>query len=88
VENNDGRFISTQHSKTDSSDFERKNYGQLKLGYEYNTLDNGLFPRRGLKFISGILYSRNLEESDKDFFNSLQKPVFIILKDVLHWQIG
>ncbi|HEX7846284.1 MAG TPA: BamA/TamA family outer membrane protein, partial [Chitinophagaceae bacterium] len=67
IENSDGRFISTGGSKLDSADFERKKYANLKFAYQFNTLDNPLFPRKGIKFTAGATYTRNLDEKEKQF---------------------
>ena len=66
VEKNDDRFITDVNAKLDSGIFERKNYAGTFLNYQYNTLDNALFPRKGIKFIAGVNYIRNVED-DKNF---------------------
>lgn len=63
LENNEDRFI----SKLDSTDFERKFYQSIEVNYQYNTLDNPLYPRSGVRFNAGAAYVQNLEVSTTNF---------------------
>lgn len=63
---NEGRFVEN-NAKLDSSDFDRKNYGSVLMTYSFNTTDNGLYPRKGIKINTGAGYIQNLSETDKNF---------------------
>jgi hypothetical protein len=63
VERNEDRFI----AKLDSSTFERKYYQSIEANYQYNTLDNQLYPRRGVRFNAGAAYVQNLKEGARNF---------------------
>lgn len=77
MERSEGRFISDVDSKLDSSDFGRKNYLSPFLNYEYSTVDNVLYPRKGLKIGAGINYVQNLEQS-KNFFRLTAESSFFL----------
>jgi hypothetical protein len=64
--NNEGRFVES-NDKLDSSDYDRKNYGSIQLGYSFNTVDNLLYPRKGIKINTGAAYIQNISETDKRF---------------------
>src|SRR4030095_6209322 len=53
--NNEGRFVESS-AKLDSSDFDRKNYGSVQISYSFNTTDNALYPRKGVKINTGAAY--------------------------------
>lgn len=59
------RFISSNDSKLDSSDFDRKHYMDLKFSYEFNTLNNNFYPTKGVRFNSGVVFTQNLEEGNQ-----------------------
>ena len=67
IEDTEGRYITSGGVKLDSADFERKKYANLKFTYQFNTLDNPLFPGKGVKFVAGATYTRNLDEKEKKF---------------------
>lgn len=67
VENSEGRFVSTDYSKLDSSDFDREKFARLNLGYQFTTLDNTLYPRKGIKLQVNAAYVQNLDESERNF---------------------
>jgi len=64
--NNEGRFVE-RNDKLDSSDFDRKSYGSVQLGYSFNTVDNLLYPRKGIKINTAAAYTQNINESEKRF---------------------
>jgi outer membrane translocation and assembly module TamA len=67
VENTEGRFVSVDYSKLDSSEFGRKQYDRIEAGCQFNTLDNAVFPRKGVKLQVNAAYVQNIKESDKNF---------------------
>jgi len=67
VEQTEDRFVSSEQSKLDSSDFGRKNYGTVRAGYEFSTINNPLFPTKGIKISSGSEYVQSLKETDKNY---------------------
>ena len=71
VEQNAGRFVSSPNSKLDSSDFEKNNFGVFQLNYGITTLDNPLYPRKGVKFLSGARFVQNLNDGSANFVTFL-----------------
>jgi hypothetical protein len=69
VENNDDRFISSENSLLDSADFGRKHYVRSQVAYQFNTLDNAIYPRKGVKVSTGIRFTQNTNENDRHFAN-------------------
>jgi hypothetical protein len=67
VEQTSGRFISSEYAKLDSSDFGRIHYGQVQLTYQFNTVDNPLYPRKGIRFNAGVRYTQNIREGEEHF---------------------
>jgi hypothetical protein len=67
LEENDGRYVSTEDAKIDSATFDKKKYANFQLGYEFNTIDNALFPRDGFKIYAGGRFTQNIDENDKHF---------------------
>ncbi|MBO9203807.1 MULTISPECIES: BamA/TamA family outer membrane protein [Niastella] len=60
------RLVSRLYAKLDSTDFERKYYGIVHVGYQFSTLDAGYYHRKGISIKAGAKYTRNIEDS-KDF---------------------
>jgi len=67
LEENDGRFVSTEDAKIDSATFDKKKYANFQLAYEFNTIDNALFPRNGFKIYAGGRFTQNIDENEKRF---------------------
>ena len=67
VDSTSGRFVTTPGAKMDSASFVSKKYGQTFAGYEWNTLDNAVYPTQGNRFHVNATYSRQLGDSKKDF---------------------
>jgi hypothetical protein len=61
------RFISAYGSKLDSTDFERDHYGDVKLEYQFSTLNNPLYPTKGIRISSGAQFTQDLNENDKQY---------------------
>jgi len=67
LEENEGRFVSSEEGKIDSSSFDKKKYANFQLAYEFNTIDNALFPREGFRIYAGGRFTQNIDENDKHF---------------------
>jgi hypothetical protein len=67
VENTEGRFVSVDYSKLDSSTFGRKKYDRIEAGYQFNTVDNPVYPKKGVKLQVNAAYVQNIKESDRNF---------------------
>ena len=67
IETSEDRYISSENSKLDSTDFNRKNYINAHYGYQFSTVNNPLYPTKGIKLSSELKYTQNLEENDKGF---------------------
>lgn len=80
LDENDGRYVSSVNSKTDSSVFGRKKYMKIHLNYQFNTLDNNLFPTKGVKWNSGIAFTQNLNESEKYYSQVFSEASFYTTK--------
>lgn len=80
VENTENRYVSAESSKLDSSDFGRKKYVRTQLGYQFNTVDDMLYPRKGIKFIANAAYTRNIKETEKDFMQLTSELYFYTSK--------
>jgi hypothetical protein len=68
VERSEDRFVVDSKSGLDSSIFNRKNYGSAFVQHQFSTLDNMVYPRKGIKMISTVKYIKNLKDS-KGFMN-------------------
>jgi hypothetical protein len=63
---NEGRFVESD-DKLDSTDYDRKNYGSVQVSYSFNTTDNALYPRKGVRINTGAAYIQNIDETEKRF---------------------
>lgn len=77
VKRTEDRFVTSKYSKLDSSDFGRKKYTSLFVDYEFNTLDNLLFPRSGVRISTDARYVRNLEGSSDFVKLSFESSFFV-----------
>lgn len=66
VEETEGRFVADYKSNLDSSSFGKKHYAAAFVNYQFSTIDNPLYPRKGFKFSSSAVYTKNMNE-DKNF---------------------
>ncbi|HEX2629242.1 MAG TPA: BamA/TamA family outer membrane protein, partial [Chitinophagaceae bacterium] len=69
VEENDERFVGSEIALLDSADFGRKHYVRSQVSYQFNTLDNTVYPRKGFKINTGIRFTQNLDDKDLYFAN-------------------
>src|SRR5207249_6773351 len=67
LKDNEDRFITSGNAKFDSSEYERQNYSSAHVTYCFNTLDNALYPKNGIKFDVGSSYARRIDKSDEGF---------------------
>ena len=85
MERTEGRFVSAKDAKLDSGDFRRANYVAPFLKYQFSTLDNPLYPHRGITIGTTAGYTRSLEDS-RDFWRlSGESSIF---QSVGHWTAG
>jgi hypothetical protein len=63
-----GRFVTDHSSGLDSADLAKKYFGTAAVKYEFNTLDNNLYPKKGFRLNSGVEFIQNLDETDRSFF--------------------
>jgi hypothetical protein len=64
---NANRFITTEKANLDSTIFDRKKYADLELSYQFNSVDDVLYPRKGLKWNTGGRFIQNLDNSETNF---------------------
>lgn len=62
IEETNNRFIKDAAAELDSNVFERKYYTGAFMNYQYNTLDNQLFPRKGIRLKAAMNYSWNVRD--------------------------
>jgi outer membrane protein assembly factor BamA len=67
LKENEGRYVETKDAELDSSVYGKKKYANFQLTYEFNTIDNALFPRNGFKFYAGGKFTQNIDDKDKNF---------------------
>ena len=67
VERSDNTYVTDSAYRKDSSIFDRRSFGGAVMNYQFNTTDNPLYPRRGVKFNAAAEFIQNLEESDRNF---------------------
>ena len=67
VEESSDRFVTSTDSKLDSNSFDRKYFATAMLGYQFNSTDNALYPRRGIKVRSVFEFTQNIQEKEKNF---------------------
>jgi hypothetical protein len=76
----DDRFVTDAKSELDSSVFDRKNYGSVFAEYQFSTLDNIVYPRKGIRIIPGAKYVQNLD--GKGYINVHYNTSFYISKGI------
>jgi hypothetical protein len=64
IERSDNRYITEIVGKLDSTIFSRKHFAGAGVSYQFNTTDNELYPRKGLKLNSGLEFVQNFKESN------------------------
>lgn len=67
IERSEGRFITDVYGKLDSGVFSRKHFAGAHINYQFNTTDNALYPRRGVRLNSQVEFIQNLKESNTNF---------------------
>ncbi|HEY6899402.1 MAG TPA: hypothetical protein VI233_02120 [Puia sp.] len=63
IEQTSGRFVSDVKSQLDSSDFGRKNFLAPFINYQYSSLDNPLYPHKGIRFNTAMTYLQDLDHN-------------------------
>ena len=67
VERSDNRYVTDSAYRKDSSIFDRRSFGSAMMNYQFNTTDNPLYPRRGVKFNAAAEFIQNVDETDRNF---------------------
>jgi hypothetical protein len=67
IEESEDRFITDTHSKLDSNNFQRKYFTTATFGYQFNSTDNALYPRKGIKINSVLEFTQNIKETERNF---------------------
>ena len=67
ISKTENRFVATDAAKIDSADFDRKKYIRTQVGYEFNTIDNPLYPKKGIKLLVNTAYVQNITDRDQHF---------------------
>jgi len=76
LEESSSRFVTSSGAKLDSSDFDRKKYTNFQVAYQFNTLDNALFPTNGVKIDVGGKFTQNLVDKDQHFVQAYTEAAF------------
>ncbi len=67
LEKTKNRFVSSTEAQLDSTSFERKYFANLSAGYQFNSLDNKLYPRKGIKLEANAEITQNAKEKQTGF---------------------
>ena len=59
IERTEGRYITESHEAGDSNLFARKYYLNTFAAYSFSTIDNPLYPRKGIRIITRADYTAN-----------------------------
>jgi hemolysin activation/secretion protein len=71
------RFITETHVKSDSSIFERKYYFNSFAAYTFSTIDNPLYPRKGIRIKGRADYTINPDEQKSFVRLSYESSAFL-----------
>ncbi len=63
---NNGKYISNVHSYTDPSLFKRDQFAGARADYNFETIDNKIFPTKGIRFFTGADFMQNLKQTDRN----------------------
>jgi outer membrane translocation and assembly module TamA len=64
----------------DSSDFTSKKFTNLQFNYQFNTVDNPLYPRKGIQINAGARYTQNIDENEQNFVQLYSEAAFYTSK--------
>lgn len=67
VQDNENRFVTSGYSKVDTSVFEREKYTRTQLGYQFNTVNNALYPTKGIKLQTNAACVMNISETEEHY---------------------
>jgi len=67
VERSDNKFITDSAYKLDSTVFDRRSFAGAIVTYQFNTTDDPLYPRRGIRFNAAAEFTQNTKESSRNF---------------------
>ena len=62
---NDGRYISSVYAPAHKTAFDRNNFAGAKADYHYTTVNDKLFPSKGVTFLTGVEFTQNLQQTDR-----------------------
>lgn len=81
VRNTEGKFVSTPQAGLVDSDFATFKILGLKSSYEYNTVDDENYPRKGLNFDLGGHFTHNIDDEDPLFKLDLSASGYHTIKN-------
>jgi hypothetical protein len=66
VLNDTGRFIAKDYGVSNPTTFNRNQFAGIRGEYNYETINDRLFPTRGMRFGTAVDYTRNVKISGRD----------------------
>jgi hypothetical protein len=63
---NEGRFISTVYAPLHKSVFNRDNFAGVKADYRFSSVNDKLFPTKGVAFSTGVEFTQNVKKTDRN----------------------
>lgn len=62
---NTNRYITVYHAPTDPTTFNADQFGGAKAEYNFETINDKLFPSKGIRFSTGVDFAQNLQQTDR-----------------------
>jgi len=80
LQESENRYVTSSSTKLDSSDFTSKKFTNLQFNYQFNTVDNPLYPRKGIQINAGARYTQNIDENEQNFVQLYSEAAFYTSK--------
>lgn len=66
---NSDRFISINHAPTDANTFNGDHFAGARAMYNFETINDKIFPSKGIRFSTGVDFAQNLKETNRSIAN-------------------
>lgn len=76
VEDSEGRYITTGSAKGDSINFNRQKFTRTQVSYQFSTLNNSLYPTKGVNIRANAAFIQNLDETERFFAQMSSEAAF------------
>ena len=67
IKQDSGRYVAEHPTNSNGEDYNWKNFGGGRIDYLYQKTNDPVLPTRGVRFLSSVSYTHDIEESDKSF---------------------